>query len=110
MVGQHQWAHLGRTIGDVAEGVAESVVPQLRHVLETGQPISNGEVETETQAHPGEVRHFQHNYYPVKSKDGKVVGVTCAVLEITARKLAEEEIRHLANHDELTGSANTASR
>jgi len=98
-------AHLGKTIGEVVKGVADNVVPQLRHVLEMGEPIIGGEVEAETKAHPGEVRNFQHNYYPVKSEDGMVVGVSCAVMDITDRKQAEEKIRHLAYHDELTGLA-----
>ena len=60
-------------------------MPQLRHVLETGQPIINGQVEVETPAHPGEFRKYVHNYYPDKSKDGMVVGVSCVVQDITER-------------------------
>ncbi len=78
-------AHLGKTIEEVLEDVAVGVVPQLRHVLSTGEPIIDGEVEAETPAHPGEPRHYMHNYYPDKSKDGTVVGVSCAVQDITER-------------------------
>jgi len=78
-------AHLGKTIDDVLKDVAVGVVPQLRHVLQTGEPIIEGEVEAETPAHPGESRHYMHNYYPDKSKDGKVVGVSCVVQDITER-------------------------
>ncbi len=78
-------AHLGKTIDELLEDVAKGVVPQLRHVLETGQPIIEGEVEAETPAHPGESRHYLHNYYPDKSEDGRVVGVSCVVQDITER-------------------------
>ncbi len=78
-------AHLGKTIDDVLKDVAVGVVPQLRHVLQTGEPIIEGEVEAETPAHPGESRHYMHNYYPDKSKDGTVVGVSCVVYDITER-------------------------
>ena len=78
-------AHLGKTIVDVLKDVAVGVEPQLRHVLETGEPIIEGKVEAETPAHPGESRHYMHNYYPDKSKDGKVVGVNCVVQDITER-------------------------
>ncbi len=78
-------AHLGKKIGDVLTEIAEFVVPQLRHVLQTGEPIIEGEVTAETPAHPGEPRHFMHNYYPDRSKDGTVVGVSCVVYDITER-------------------------
>jgi PAS domain S-box-containing protein len=78
-------AHLGKTIDDVLKDVADGVVPQLRHVLETGEPIIEGKVEAETPAHPGESRHYMHNYYPDRSKDGTIVGVSCIVQDITER-------------------------
>jgi PAS domain S-box-containing protein len=78
-------AHLGKKIDDVLKDVAGGVVPQLRHVLQTGEPIIEGEVEAETPAHPGESRHYMHNYYPDKSKDGTIVGVSCVVQDITER-------------------------
>ncbi len=78
-------AHLGKTIDEVIQDVAAGVVPQLRHVLQTGEPIIEGTVEAETPAHPGESRHYMHNYYPDKSKDGTVVGVSCVVQDITER-------------------------
>ncbi len=78
-------AHLGKTIDEVLKDVPVGVVPQLRDVLQTGQPIIEGEVEAETPAHPGESRHYMHNYYPDKSDDGKVVGVSCVVYDITER-------------------------
>ncbi len=78
-------AHLGNTIGDVLKDVAVGVVPQLRHVLQTGEPIIEGKIKAETPAHPGEFRNYMHNYYPDKSKDGTVVGVSCVVQDITER-------------------------
>ncbi len=78
-------AHLGKTIDELLKDVAAGVVPQLRHVLQTGEPIIEGKVEAETPAHPGESRHYRHNYYPDKCKDGTIVGVSCVVQDITER-------------------------
>ncbi|TDJ30857.1 MAG: PAS domain S-box protein [Gammaproteobacteria bacterium] len=85
-------AHLGKTIRQLLHDVAAGVEPQLRRVLETGEPIIEGEVEAETPAHPGELRHYMHNYYPDKSKDGTVVGVSCVVQDITHRINLEREV------------------
>ena len=78
-------AHLGKTIDEVLQDVAAGVVPQLRHVLQTGEPIIEGQVKAETPAHPGESRHYMHNYYPDKSEDGTVVGVSCVIHDISNR-------------------------
>ncbi len=100
-------AHLGKTIGEVLKGVATGVVPQLRHVLETGEPIIDGSVEAETPAHPGESRHYMHNYYPDKSQDGTIMGVSCVVQDITELRQAEEALRE--SEALLKQAARTAS-
>jgi len=78
-------AHLGKTVAEVVPHVAEGIVPQLRVVLQTGEPIIDGRVEAETPAHPGESRQYLHNYYPDVSEGGTVVGVSCVVQDISER-------------------------
>jgi PAS domain S-box-containing protein len=91
-------AHLGKKIQEVLTDVAADAVPQLRRVLQTGEPIIDGEVEATTPGHPGESRHYMHNYYPDNSKDGTVVGVSCVVHDITERKRAEEAVLKANEH------------
>ena len=85
--------HLGRTIGEVLPDVARGVEKQLRHVITTGESIEAATVEAETPAHPGIMRTFQHNFYPVRSPDGTVVGVSCAVQDVTEREAAREALQ-----------------
>ena len=85
--------HLGRTIGQVLPDVAAGVESQLRQVIQTGEPIIGGTVEAETPAQPGVKKTFQHNYYPVRSDDGTITGVSCVVEDITERKRTEEALR-----------------
>ena len=91
--------HLGRTIGEVLPNVAAGIESQLRHVIETGEPTVGGAVDAETPAHPGLTRTFEHSYFPIKSGDDTVVGVSCVVQEITECKRAEESLRKA--YDEL---------
>ena len=76
--------HLGQTVGDVLPDVAPTVEEKLRQVIATGEPIEVETVEAPTPAQPGNGRTFRHNFYPVKSPDGTVVGVSCAVRDVTA--------------------------
>jgi diguanylate cyclase (GGDEF)-like protein/PAS domain S-box-containing protein len=106
-------ACLGKTLEETVPDLATKVVPRLRHVIETGEAIIDGEIEVETLAHPGTSRHFRHSYYPDKSKDGTVIGVYCAVQDITAQKKAElelvkrsKQLERLALYDTLTGLGN----
>jgi PAS domain S-box-containing protein len=84
--------HLGRTVGEVLPDVAAGVESQLRHVIETGEPIFGGTVDAETPARPGEIRSFRHSFHPVKDDGGTVVGVSCVVEEVTERKRAEDAL------------------
>ena len=99
--------HLGRTVGEVIPNVSAGIESQLRHVIETGEPILGGTVGGETGANPAERKCFEHNYYPVKS-DGTIVGVSCAVRDITDRKRAEEALRKARDELEIRVRQRTA--
>ena len=86
--------HLGRTVRDVLPDIPRSVEEELRRVITTGEPVEAGTVETQTPAHPGIMRTFQHNFYPVRSPGGSVVGISCAVQDVTLRAAAEEKLEH----------------
>jgi PAS domain S-box-containing protein len=81
--------HVGRTVGEILPGVAESVERQLRQVIETGESILKGLAYAETAAHPGAKRLYQHDYYADKSADGTVLGVKCIVQNITHQRLVD---------------------
>ena len=78
--------HLGQRIQDILPQVAAGVLPSLRQMIETGQPILQGTVQLESPAHPGERRFYEHDLYPRKSEDDAVIGVSCIVRDVTERK------------------------
>ena len=80
--------HLGRTLGELVPDVAAGVEAQYRQVIDTGEPIIGGTVEAETLAQPGIRRHFQHSYFPIRSDDGAVIGISCVVEDVTVRNEA----------------------
>ena len=85
-------AHIGRTLREVVPGVADTVEPLYRRVIETGKPVTSFEIHGTTPAQPGVERDWLVDYYPLKAPDGSVQAVGAIVVEITERKRAEEEL------------------
>ena len=88
--------HIGRTVEELLPDIAPAVVGQFRHVIETGEAISELEVQGETPAQPGVARTWLEGFYPVHGGGGEILGMGAIVLEITERKralVAEREAR-----------------
>jgi len=81
--------HLGKTIDEVVQKGASGITAQLQNVIDTGEPVIDGEADAETLARPGESRCYRHSFHPDKNEDGTVVGVSIVVQDITAQKKAE---------------------
>jgi diguanylate cyclase (GGDEF)-like protein/PAS domain S-box-containing protein len=51
-------------------------------------------------------RHFAVHLSPLREASGEITGCVGAGIDITDRKKSEEQVRHQATHDALTGLAN----
>lgn len=81
---------LGKTIAEVAKPETYAkIVPYIERVL-AGEPQ---QYEGEFSYPDGILRRFQATYIPNIAADGQVVGFTSMVVDITERKLAEEELK-----------------
>jgi PAS domain S-box-containing protein len=86
--------HQGKTFREVVPGwVADRFEPAFRHVLETGEPVSNHEFSSHGRDGTGPLRHWLGNYYPVRAESGEVLGLGCVVVDITPQKMVEAELR-----------------
>jgi PAS domain S-box-containing protein len=97
--------HLGRTLGEVIPGLAPTLEPLYRRVLETGEPVVHEESTNLTAERPGEARHWLSSYYPVVDESGETVGVGGMILEITGQRRADARLRLLAQAGELFSSS-----
>ncbi|QYF93645.1 EAL domain-containing protein [Massilia sp. PAMC28688] len=96
---------IGRTRWETVEGMAESAWGRA-HIatLMAREPFDNLEYATRDQY--GELRWFCVNGQPVFDQIGTFVGYRGTGTDITARKLTEQRIQHVAQHDALTGLPN----
>jgi diguanylate cyclase (GGDEF)-like protein/PAS domain S-box-containing protein len=75
----------------------------IARVAESGR---QDEVELQVLKGDGTSAWLQVRGEGVRDTSGAVVGLRGVALDITARKLASDELRHMATHDPLTGLAN----
>jgi len=85
--------HLGRRFRDVQPELAVELEPLLQRVLETGQPVREHEIVGTTVADPTRKRTWMGNFYPVRTKEGEILGVGVLIQDITQTKLTEEYLR-----------------
>src|SRR5690349_8844207 len=87
-------AYIGRSLREMlSPALADRLEPVLRRVVDEGEAAMNVEMEGEAPADPGNVRYWLANYYPLKRRDGTVLGVNVVVQDITERKRSEDAIQ-----------------
>jgi PAS domain S-box-containing protein len=84
--------HVGRRQRDVVPQIAAAVEDDLRKVLETGDVVEKQTLLTETAAHPGVKRYYQHTFSAARSPDGRIVGVNCFVCDVDELARAQERL------------------
>ena len=82
-------AHRGRTVHEVVPDVAATAAPALRRVLATGEPVVGVEITAETPAAPGELHTWVESWYPLRNRDGQVVGINVVAEDVTDRRRAD---------------------
>lgn len=89
---------LGQTIAELmGERSYAAIEPRLREALD-GYPVT---FEYEFHAR-GRTRFVQASYLPDYGERSAVVGIYVLIHDITSRRQAEDQLRHLAHHDFLT--------
>jgi PAS domain S-box-containing protein len=94
--GQPAAAHLGRSLHEVVPTLAALLEPLHHQVIETGQPLVNVELAGQKPTDPLEQGHWLASYYPVRTRDGRILGVGVVVIDVTEQRQADEVRAQLA--------------
>ena len=87
--------HLGQSIQQIVPEIASRIEPIIRHVFETGLPVTEIELEAEIPSRPGVKGHWIETFYPVTKDDGTILAVGSTIADITDRKRRERELAEL---------------
>ncbi|MFC5862736.1 PAS domain-containing protein [Acidicapsa dinghuensis] len=80
--------HLGRTLAEAVPGLAASLIPHLKRVLETGESTTV-EIAGDPHEANNKQRYWLTSYFPVRNARGKIEAVGTAVLETTRERHAQ---------------------
>jgi PAS domain S-box-containing protein len=84
-------AHIGRSVAEIVPDLADTAIPMLRQVFESGEPLQNVEIQGETPKSPGTTRFWVEDFYPLKTEAGDVWAVGIIVRDVTRRRSAEAQ-------------------
>jgi two-component system cell cycle sensor histidine kinase/response regulator CckA len=102
-------AHLGRTLAEVIPHLAPVLEPLFKRVLATGVSMMNLEFVGDVPPGSGQRYTWLVSYYPVRTKDGQLLGVGAMVSDITEHKRAEADRLLLASIVESSDDAIVAT-
>ena len=85
--------HIGKRVRDVLPELADVVEPQMRRVLEAGEPRLDIEVVAQTPAQPGVERSWLEQWLPITDDEGRIIGLSIVVEETTERKRNDAALR-----------------
>jgi len=85
-------AHVGLTVREVTPDFANAAESYLRKVFETGEAVSNIELQGGTLQKPDTMHKWLCNFYPLRGEDGAVSAATLMAINITDRKRTEEAL------------------
>ncbi len=93
------------------EALAENLVYEedlelWREHMHNQRHGGNGSLDYRIRHADGRLRWVCQTSSLVHNDEGKYLGLRCSIRDITSRKLMEEQMRHQALHDQLTGVGN----
>jgi PAS domain S-box-containing protein len=91
------WAHLGKTVAEVIPHVWPIVEPYIRRAL-AGEAVMGVEAQKPPHEPGGPQQTVMLSYQPARDEAGEVLGVSVAVMDVTAYKRTEEALRESIDH------------
>ncbi|WP_405969599.1 SpoIIE family protein phosphatase [Streptomyces sp. NBC_00988] len=96
---------VGRRVGEVLPGLdVAAIESRMRHVLITGKPLLDQQTVGRTAADVVD-RAYSESYHRIEDAQGRVLGLAMAVLDVTEREQAAEEVAQARQHLSVVAEA-----
>lgn len=89
--------HLGKTPAEMVPQIFIRIEPFIRRALR-GEPVNGIEIHRPAPNAGGDDRTLLASYQPARDEAGEILGVSIAIVDITARKRAEEALIEIEEH------------
>jgi PAS domain S-box-containing protein len=100
--------YVGLRVGQMVPGVdAEAVEAMLRHVMETGEPVRDLQSRGRLPGDPDLERVWSSSHSRLENPDGRVLGVSSSVIDLTKRYQAQREAAAAQERLALLNDAST---
>ncbi|MES2739903.1 MAG: PAS domain-containing protein [Pseudomonadota bacterium] len=84
---------LGQRLSDLLGEIGAAIDQACRQAYDSGLPVINLALSGAVPASPQEVRYLSASYYPVFDHDGRVIGLTGMLLDVSDQKRLEARLR-----------------
>ncbi|MDM8515560.1 ATP-binding protein [Desulfobacterales bacterium HSG16] len=92
-------SHIGKPLAEVLPQAEESIIPDLRKVIKTGEPVIERELVIKLPDKPDPL-HTVNWHIPIKRDEKEPKTVVSVVLDVTERKKLEDELQESLNFRE----------
>ncbi|HBG19491.1 MAG TPA: hypothetical protein DDY32_09530 [Desulfobulbaceae bacterium] len=85
--------HINRHVGEIIPQIIPEIQGVVSQIVLTGQPVENRELIGQTGAKSGIKCYWNTSWYPILDNESQVSGFLVIAIDITEKKLAQDEIR-----------------
>ncbi len=93
--------HTNKPLKEMIPEIAEQIKEFCQQIIDTDKPVLNVEIEGFVPLEPDTKKNWLASYYPVKTKDGVLLGIGATMQDITEHKQLEAQLRHSQKMESL---------
>ncbi|MBU2513674.1 response regulator [bacterium] len=97
--------HVGKSVFDILPEFLIDLKSIYESIRESGEARLNVEIDETTADDPLNIRNWIGNFLPIKTKNGEIEAIIVALVEITERKKAEDQLRKAKEDAEAANRA-----
>jgi PAS domain S-box-containing protein len=100
-------AHLGKTVREILPVLADDIEQILNKVLDMGEELLDVDFAGKLLTDPTADAHWRASYHPVRDDEGRILGISIVVKDITDLRLKERALDERAQFERIISELST---